>query len=100
MGMKKPMHREAHGLDRVGVVRLGRFREPRHLGFGGCLIPGLQACGCPPSRGSMQGLEQQIIRELGHRNPAVPGLMVEGGNNKPGDHGRVVSWPWHVQGCS
>jgi hypothetical protein len=76
--------------DDGGGELLGRLRD--HGSLGGCrLIRDPQAGGRQPSGCATKCLEQQFIRETSHRNPAVPGLVVEDGDDKPGDHGRIVS---------
>jgi hypothetical protein len=79
--------------DGCGGVPLGRLRDPRSRSGGGGVVGDSQVGGRLPSGCATKRLEQQFIRETCHRNPAVPGLMVKDGDDKPGDHGRVMSRP-------
>ncbi len=76
-----------------GGVLLCRLRDHRSRSVGGGIVGDSQVGGRLPSRCATERLEQQFIRETSHRNPAVPGLVVEDGDDKPGDHGRVVGGP-------
>ena len=64
-----------------GVVDLCRLRERRDC-FGGIFRE--CQCGCPnPAWRTTKGILQEFIRELGHGNLAVFGLVVEDGDKEP-----------------
>jgi hypothetical protein len=79
--------------DEGGGAPLGRLRDPRSRSVGGGIVGDSQVGGRLPSGCATKRLEQQFIRETSHRNPALPGLMVEDGDDKPGNHGRIVGGP-------
>ena len=50
---------------------------------------------CDPSWGTTEGIEQKIVRELGHGDLSVLGFVIQNGDEEPADVRRIMPWFSH-----